>query len=156
MALGVDRAVCELIRDGDPARGIDGLDTLEGFRLYDDADTAKRRIFIQEEPDEPDEIVTVFLEGGAEPIGGGPPNPVGRRPLFSVRARSQQYARAVELALEASAVLEYFEGTVRGIPFFRILANAEPVMLGRDRDDRTGRFYTVQTYRSITKRYQLS
>lgn len=156
MALGVDQAIAELIRDGDPARSIDGLDTLENFRLYDDADTAKRRIFIQEEPPEPDDIISVFLEGGGPPIGGGPPHPVARQPSFSVRARSSRYERAIELALEAYAVLEYFEGTVHGVPFFRIFANSDPVMLGRDRDDRLGRFYTSQTFRSVTKRYVLS
>lgn len=156
MGLGVEEAVAMIIRDGDPARSIDGLDTLYGYRLYDDASEDARRIFVAEEPDQPDESVTVVLEGGAPPTGGGPPNAVGRSPAFSVRCRAASYARAQQLAHEVYAVLDWFEGLVRGVPFFRILANFEPIPLGRDRDDRAGRWIFTQTYRSTTKRYGLS
>ncbi|MCP4868277.1 MAG: hypothetical protein GY898_06115 [Proteobacteria bacterium] len=156
MPLGVDRAVAELIRDGDPARSIDGLLALEGFQLYDYADASLAKIWLGYEPETPDELVTVFVEGGLEPIGGGPPNEVGRRPMFSVRTRADDYERSMELSHLVWPILSYYEGTVHGVPFFRILANSEPVPLGRDRDDRTGRFYTSTTYRSTTKRYQLS
>lgn len=156
MPLGVDEAIAELIRDGDPARSIDGLDTLESFRLYDDADTAKRRIFVGEEPPEPDEIVCVHLEGGGIPIGGGDPNAVGRQPGFTVRSRSLSYARAQELAHEVYAILDYFQGTRHGVPFFRIFANFEPFPIPRDSDDEGGRFVFSQGFRSVTKRYALS
>jgi len=153
MGLGVDEAVAMLLRDGDPARAIDGLSTLHGFRLYDDADATKRNIYVGEEPDTPDDVVTVFLEGGGLPIGGGPPNPVARQPAFTVRTRAPAYADAQERAHEANAILEYFEGTVHGVPFFRIFANFEPLPLGRDREDRGGRWIFSQTFRSVTKRY---
>lgn len=156
MALGVDQAIVELIRDGDPARSIDGLDTLESFRLYNDATEAKRRIFIAEEPPEPDEIVAVHLEAGGLPIGGGPPNAVGRQPGFTVRSRSESYARAQELAHEVYAILDYFEGTRHAVPFFRILANFEPFPIPRDSDDEGGRFVFSQSFRSVTKRYALT
>lgn len=156
MALGLERAIAEVLRDGDPARTIDGLDTLRSFRLYDDADTAKRKIFVNEEPTAPDECVTVFLEGGRAPIGGGPPNSVGLRPSFTVRVRSTTSEAAQAIAREAYAILDLFEGTVRGIGIFRVFADFEPVPLGRDRGDAGGRWIFSQTFRSITKRYVLS
>lgn len=157
MALGVDQAIAELIRDGDPARSVDGLATLEGWGLYNDADPAKRRIYIGEEPPEPDEVVTVFIEGGGAPIGGGDPNAVGRQPAFTVRCRSLQYARAQELAHEVYPILDYFQGTKNGVPFFKIFANFEPFPISpRDPDDEGGRFTFTQSYSSVTKRYALS
>lgn len=156
MGFGVDQAIAELIRDGDPARSIDGLDTLEGFRLSNDADTAKRRIFVAEEPPEPDEIIGVHIEGGGPPLGGGPPNAVGRQPSFTVRSRSLSYARAQEIAHEVYAILDYFEGTRHGVPFFRIFADFEPFPLPRDSDDEGGRVIFSQSFSTVTKRYALS
>lgn len=156
MPTGVDTAIAELLRDGDPARLIDGLDTLESFRLHDDPDTAKRRIFVGEEPPDPDEIVSVFIDGGGPPIGGGDPHPVGRQPGFTVRSRSDSYARAQELAHEGFAILDYFQGTRHGVPFFRIFANFEPIPIPRDRGDEGGRFVFSQSFRSVTKQFALS
>lgn len=158
MALGVAEAVAELLRDGDPApdRLVDGLDTLRGFRLYDDADTSKRHIFVTEEPPDPDESVTVLLEGGARPIGGGGAHPIARQPAFTVRSRAASSETAQEIAHEVHAILDYFHGLVRGIPFFRIDANFEPLPLGRDRSGSGGRWVFSQTFRSISKRYALS
>ncbi len=156
MALGVEEAIALLIRDGDPARLIDGLDTLESFRLYDDPDATKRRIYVGEEPPEPDEIVTIFVEGGGPPIGGGDPNPVAWRPAFTVRTRSTRYERAQDLIHKARAILDYYQGTSNGVPFFRIFANTEPVPLGRDRDDEGGRFFFSQGFSTVTRRFALS
>ena len=154
MALGVDRAVAELLRDGDPVRAIDGLDTLRGFRLYDDADTAKRNIYVGEEPPEGDDVVTVIIEGGAPPISGSAP--VGRRPGFTVRSRSLSYETAMEIAHEVHKILDYFEGVVHAVPFFRILANFEPIPLGRDRDEAGGRWTMSQTFSATTENFALS
>ena len=156
MALGIERAIAELLRDGDPSRSIQGLYALEGFRLYDDPDASARNIFVGEEKQQPDEMVSVFAEGGGMPIGGGGESPVGRQPSFTVRARSPKYERAIELAFMAYGILEYYQGVVHGISFFRIFANSDPSHLGRDREDRTGRFYTTQTFRAVTKRFVLS
>lgn len=152
-ATGVETAVATLLRDGDPARTIDGLSTLFDMRLHDDADPTKRSIFVGEEEEEPDQAVTVFLEGGGAPIGGGQPNAVGRQPGFTVRTRAASYATAQEIAHAAHAILDYYEGTVHGVPFFRIFATFEPIPLGRDRSDRGGRWIFSQTFRSVTKRF---
>lgn len=156
MALGVDQAVALLIRDGDSARSIQGLDALRGFRLSDDPDTSKRRIRVGDEPPEPDDLVAVHLEGGGPPLGGGDPNTVGRQPSFTIRSRSLSYETAQEIAHEIYAILDYYQGTSHGVAFFRIFAVSEPVPLGRDRDDEGGRFFFSQGFRAITRRYALS
>lgn len=157
MPLGIDEAVALILRDGDPARSISGLDSLEDFRLYDDADSTKRRIHVGEEPQSPDEIVTVFIEGGGAPIGGGDPHEVGRRPGFTVRSRSDRYERAQEIAFECYAILSYYQGTSNGVPFFRILAVSDPFpLMPRDGGDEGGRVVFTQSFNAVTKRYTLS
>lgn len=153
MGLGVERAVAEIIRDGDPARGIQGLLALRGWQLYDHATVADRHILIGEELETPDDAVTVLLEGGGPPIGGGAPNALLRQPGFTVRSRAPEYDTAQEIAHQVHAILDYFEGSANSVPFFRIFASFEPVPLGRDRGDRGGRWVFSQTYRSVTKRY---
>jgi hypothetical protein len=152
MALGVDQAVAEILRDGDPARSIDGLAALFSFTMYDAAASA-REIHIAEEPPDPDETVTVIIEGGGLPIAGALGQGLGRRPSFTVRTRAPKYETAQERAHAIHAILDEFEGLVHGIPFFRINANTEPIPLGRDREDRGGRSIWSQSFRSVTKRY---
>ena len=156
MALGVDRAVAEIIRDGDPARAIPGLATLDGWDLYDASLAADRRIHVGEAPDDPDSIVVVVLEGGLPPIGAGDPNSVQRQPSFSIRSRDLSYETALERAQEVHTILDMFQGKKREVPFFRILAQGEPFPLGRDREQAGGRWITTQTFSSFTKRYALS
>lgn len=159
MALGVDQAVAEILRDGDPIRSILGLAALDSFTMYD-APSA-RMILIGEEPPEPDETVTVILEGGGLPIPGAYGQGVGRTPDFTVRTRGpatggQSYETAQARAYAVYEILDEFEGVVHGIPFWRINANTDPIPLGRDREARGGRWVWSQTFRSITKRYSLS
>ena len=158
MALGVDQAIAELLRDGDPApdRLVEGLDGIHGWRLYDDADTTKRRIFIAEEPDEPDEIVAVHIEAGGGPIASGGAFGVGRQPGFTVRSRSLSYATAELVAHQCYEILDQYQGQLNRVPFFRIFANFEPFPIARDSDDEGGRFVFSQSFRSVTKRYALT
>lgn len=156
MALGVDRAVAEIIRDGDPVRAIPGLATLYGWDLYDAVLPDDQRIHVGESPDDPDAVVVVVLEGGLLPIGGGAPNAVGRQPSFTIRSRDLSYELALQRAQDVHTILDYFEGKVREVPFWRILAQGEPFPLGRDREEAAGRWVTSQTFSSFTKRYALS
>lgn len=158
MATGLDQAVAELLRDGDPVRSILGLAAIDSFTMYDVGDGV-REIHVGEEPDQPDETVTVVLEGGGLPIEGAYGIGIGRRPAFTVRTRGPSrggYGATQARAYAIFEILDEYEGLVRGIPFFRINANTEPIPLGRDREERGGRWVWTQTFRSVTKRYSPS
>jgi len=155
MPLGVDQAVAEILRDGDPLRSILGLAAVDSFTMYD-VGNGVREIHVGEEPDQPDETVTVILEGGSPPIQGAHGVGLGRQPAFTVRTRGPSYGTTQGRAHLVYQILDEFEGVVHGVPFFRVNANTEPIPLGRDREDRGGRWVWSQTFRSITKRYSPS
>lgn len=153
MALGVDQAIAELLVNGDPVRAIDGL-SVEGFGLYGSG--ASKLVFVGEEQPQPDDAVTVILEFGRPPIPGAYGFGVGRRPSFSVRTRSASYATAQSVAYQVDEILNEYSGSQNGVPFFRIDAAVDPISLGRDREDRGGRWIWSQPFNSTTKRYSPS
>lgn len=152
MGLGVDQAIAEILRDGDPARSILGLAALDSFTMYDAA-ASSREIHIGEEPPDPDETVTVTLEGGGPPISGAYGIGIARSPEFTVRTRGPEYGTTQSRAHAIMEILDEFEGVSNGVGFFRINANTEPIPLGRDREERGGRWVWSQSFRTVTKRY---
>lgn len=154
MALGVDRAVAEILRDGDALRGILGLAAVDSFVMHDVATSSDLRvIWVGEEPPKPDETVTVILEGGGAPTQGAHGVGLGRSPAFTVRTRGETYDTTQARAHVVHGILDEFEGVVHAVPFWKINANTEPIPLGRDREGRGGRWVWSQTFRSMTKRY---
>lgn len=152
MAGGLGEAIAQTLLAGDPLRAIDGLATFAGFTLYS-APASSKEIHVAEEPDEPNDCVTVVPEGGQAPTEGSHGINPARRPAFTVRTRSALYDSAEANAFQAYRILDGFEGKANGVPIMKCIASTEPIPLGRDRESEGGRWVFSQTFNTITKRY---
>ena len=155
MAGAVEQGVAEILLAGDPRRGLAGLATFAGFTLWS-APASAKEIHAGEEPDSPDSTVTVISEGGSAPVRGSHGINPARRPAFTVRSRDHDYTEAQRVAFQIYRILDGYEGTANGVPFFHVDASTEPIPLGRDREDRGGRWVFSHTFNTITKRYDPS
>jgi hypothetical protein len=137
MALGLARAIAEILKDG-------------GFgNLYDEANPV---IFLNEEPDSPGTAITVLEEAG-----GAPFRTITEERSFTIQVRQANSENASETAHDIHRYLQEFQGVKRGIRFGIIEANFNPVPIGRDRTGKTGGLWRwTQTFRAVTRRYSYS
>lgn len=168
MALGLEQAIAEFLNaPPGPVASFGGL--------YDDADPAERVIFVQEEPPVPtDDVpstteittaeltITVFTNSGSEPqllIGETWSMViVVRHPRYEVAMETQRriYDLLQENGGQSNGANPLAQGLFRGIKIWRITADFAPVLLGRDRDGRDGRYRTTQTFTVRTKPFLFS
>jgi hypothetical protein len=105
--------------------------------LYSDPVGVGARIFVGEEGPEPDEAITVILDG---PGPGGNRDRISESYALTVRCRAQKYERASELAFGVmKSLITEEQGLFGGVLVARAVPST-PVPLGRDRDGQGGRW----------------
>ncbi|MEE9244880.1 MAG: minor capsid protein [Gemmatimonadota bacterium] len=118
----------------------------QGFGFLSDDKTVMgnaRNIFFIEEPEKPDNVITVLEEPGSPPV-----NVFGERRAFTVRTRHEEPAEAQSLAQEIHRALHFQQGILQSIQVGLIQADTNPIPLGRDQNRR---FIVSQTFSVVLK-----
>ena len=101
--------------------------------------TRGTNLFIGQEPDAPDNTVTVWETMGREPsntMGSSGTAPYVKRPNFSVGVRNTSYASAKTLADQIFTDLHWFTGTIDSTSYLLIRALNQPYSAGVDENKR--------------------
>lgn len=118
----------------------------QGFgRLSDDRTVPRkaRTIYFIEEPEDPENVITVLEEAGS-----GPVSTFAERRAFTVRTRHTDPAEAQSLAQEIHRALHFAQGILQEIQVGLIQADTNPIPLGRDQNRR---FVVSQTFSVVLK-----
>lgn len=124
------------------------LKTLD-YSAVDPSFVPANQITFAEEPDSPDNVVTVYEEAG-----GARQHRFGEKRACSVRVRHNSYATGKSLAQFVGRALHELQdaagsATIAGLPVGRISADFSVIHLGRA-EDRTRHLFT-QTFTAISK-----
>lgn len=122
----------------------------QGFGdLYSDpVPRLKKAIFVGEEPDDPENVITI-----REEAGGAPLLRLAETRSFTVRVRNEDYEDGKILAQQIHRALQDEEGILSGVKVARVTADTNPIYLGRN-PDRQHVF--TQTFTALTKRVEPS
>ena len=164
MALGLERAIAEFLRD---VVAIQPSVTTDPWPLYDEPSPV---VYIGEEPvgreDEDDTArdlsITVFTDGG-EP----PQLLLGEVWTITIQTRDPSYETAMEVQRQIYEALQMnggqsnganplAQGVFRGIRIWKIEADFPPLRLGRDIEGRDGRYKTTQSFTVSTLPFTFS
>jgi hypothetical protein len=120
----------------------------EGFgNLWsDEVPPIAKAIFVGEEPEEPDNTITIFEDGGGPPL-----NTFGETRSFTVRVRHTNYLSGKTLAQQLHRALHFQQGILSSIGVALIQADTNPISLGRDENRR---HVFTQTFTATTKAIQ--
>src|SRR3990167_10195301 len=86
-------------------------------------------------PKGPDEMLGLFLTGGADPVHGMGPGPGGalaERPHVQVLGRANRPDDALFLVRKAAQALDKFSGTINGVVYRSIFAQQDPFFVYQD------------------------
>ncbi len=152
MALGLDRALAEYLRDV-----VAPLTSFAPWPLYDEADPV---VFITEEvPGREDEedtardlTISVFTDGGEPPL-----LLLGETWTMTIQVRHPRSEAASEVQRDIYQALQMnggqsnganplAQGVFRGIRIWKITADFPQLRLGRDLEGRDGRYKTTQSF----------
>ena len=112
----------------------------------DDVPPIARAIFVGEEPEEPDNTITIFEEPG------GPPTATfGEERVFVIRVRNVNFLDGKTIAQQIHRALHFEQGILSSIGVAIIQADAQTAALGRDRNRR---HVFSQTFTATTKAIQ--
>lgn len=117
-----------------------------GFGKLSDDNTVPRRarnIYFIEEPEDPDNVITVLEEAGGPPV-----NTFGENRAFTIRTRHEEPAEAQSLAQMIHRALHFQQGILQSIQVGLIQADTNPIPLGRDQNRR---FIVSQTFSVVLK-----
>lgn len=101
--------------------------------------TRGTNIFIGQEPDSPDNTVTIWELMGREPYNTMGPSgtaPYVKRPNFMIGVRNTSYASAQTLADQIFSDLHWFKGTIDSTSYLLIRALNQPYSMGVDENKR--------------------
>ncbi len=118
----------------------------QGFGRLSNDKTVPRRarnIYFIEEPEEPDNVITVLEEAGGPPV-----NTFGEQRSFTVRTRHVEPGEAQSLAQQIHRALHFQQGILQEIQVGLISADTNPIPLGRDQNRR---FIVSQTFSVVMK-----
>lgn len=118
----------------------------QGFGRVSNDKTVPRRarnIYFIEEPESPDNVITVLEEAGSPPV-----NTFGERRSFTVRTRHEEPPEAKSLAQQIHRALHFQQGILQQIQVGLIVADTNPIPLGRDENRR---FIVSQTFSVVLK-----
>ena len=154
MALGLERAIAEFLRD---VVSVQPAVTTDPWPLYDEADPV---VFVTEEPvgreDEDDTArdlsITVFTDGGEPPL-----KLIGETWTITIQCRHPSSETVMEVQRQIYQALQMnggqsnganplAQGLFNGIRIWRIVADFPPLRLGRDVEGRDGRYKTTQSF----------
>lgn len=131
----------------------------EGFG--DKFDGVTPVIFVEEEPADPDHVITVLGASGQAPL-----LTLVETEAFEVRVRHPSAESCLSIQRDIYELLQEnggagtnnpdSQGDFGGIPVARITADFPAVRLGRDRDGVDGRFRSTQTFTALTRRFSFS
>lgn len=132
MALGLEAAVAQYLADN-------------GFGTFLGADAT---IFVGQEPEAPDDTITIYPAGGQAYT-----DVLGENHRLQVRVRNTSYEACHETIRDVFIALHDLQGNLQGIPVARVTSLAPPSPIGQDTDEQGGRWRFTQLFDVITRRF---
>lgn len=112
------------------------------FTYTEPSDGTEPVIVTGEQQEKPDAMIAVLAAGG-----GAPDRILGTTPQYTVISRDPEYEVCRDLATAVKKALHRHSGELDGVPVHLILADTEPIPLGRDATgNKNGRFEFIQTF----------
>ena len=111
------------------------LDDLADYLTTQSVATTGTNLFKSMMPKGPDEMLGLFLTGGADPVHGMGPGPGGalaERPHVQILGRANRPDDALFLVRKATQALDKFSGTINGVIYRSIFAQQDPFFVYQD------------------------